>query len=137
MIFEITGSAPSTATTAVVGTAVAGLVKYSRFRVTAQFAGNTGGALNVYLQRYDGGRDIWIDWVSFPQKAAAAASNIQTLDAGQDVNDIFVVGSGTSPTLTADSFTGGHPGNSVRCIAVSGASTSAGATVNISIEALH
>lgn len=137
MIFEITGSAPSTATTAVVGDAVSGLDKYSIVRVTAQFAGNTGGALNVYLQRYDRGRDIWIDWVSFPQKASAAASNIQTLNASQEINDIFVVGSGTTPALTADTFTGGHPGNSVRCVAVSGASTSAGATINISIEALH
>ena len=137
MIFEITGSAPSTASTAAVGDPVTGLAKYSQLRVTAQFAGNTGGTLNVYLQRYDAGRELWLDWVSFPQKTSGGASNIQTLNASQEINDIFVVGSGTTPALTADTFTGGHPGNSVRCVAVSGSSTSAGATVNISIEALH
>lgn len=136
MIFEITGSAPSTATTAVVGSPAVGLARYSRIRVTAQFAGNTGGALNVYLQRFDPGLGVWIDWVSFPQKASGAASNIQAIDAGQVSSDVFTVGSGTTPALTADSFTGGHPGNMVRCVAVSGASTSAGATINISIEAL-
>ncbi len=130
----ITGNAPSTATTAVVGSVLAGLEAVEELDITATFGGNTGGALDVYLQRYDDGLDAWVDWLHFPQKSAAAASNTQVVSASQHINDIFVVGTGTSVALAADTFTGGHPGRVLRCLAVSGSSTSSGAAITISVR---
>ncbi len=130
----ITGNAPSTATTAVVGSEVAGLDAYDTIDVSATFGGNTGGAVDVYLQRYDDGLAAWVDWVHFAQKAAAAASSTLFVSGTQQVNDIFTVGTGTTPALTADLFTGGHPGRKLRCLAVSGASTTVGAAITVSIR---
>lgn len=130
----ITGNAPATATTAVLGAEIAGLEAFDEIDVTATFAGNTGGTLNVYLQRYDDGLAAWVDWLAFPQRASGAASASHCASSNQPVNDIFTVGTGTSPALTADSFTGGHPGRKLRCLAVSGTSTSAGAAVAISVR---
>ncbi len=133
-IKTITGNAPSTATTAVVGSEVSELEMFHDIDITATFGGNTGGNLDVYLQRYDSGLAAWVDWLHFPQKAGAASSNTQTVSASQPVNDIFVVGTGTTPALAADAFTGGHPGKKLRCLAVSGAGTSVGAAITISIR---
>jgi hypothetical protein len=130
----ITGSAPSTATTAVVGTPVTGLEEFDTLEVTATFGGNTGGALDVYLQRYDDGLAAWVDWVHFAQKATAAASNTQAVSASTKSATIVVVGTGTTVALAAATAAGGHPGRTVRCLAVSGASTTVGATITVSIR---
>jgi len=130
----ITGSAPAAPGTAVVGAEISGLERFDEIDVTASFPGNTGGTLNVYLQRYDDGLAAWVDWLAFPQRTAAAAAAFYCASGNQPVNDVFTVGTGTSPALVADSFTGGHPGRKLRCLAVSGASTTVGAAVAVSVR---
>jgi hypothetical protein len=130
----ISGSAPSTATTAVVGSSIVGLEQFDEIDVSATFAGNTGGTLDVYLQRYDEGLDLWVDWVHFAQKTAAAASSTVAVSASNRSSTITTVGTGTSPALAVGTIAGGHPGHMLRCLAVSGASTTVGATVTISVR---
>lgn len=128
---KITGTAPSTASTAVVGSPIVGLDRWESMLVTASIAGNTGGTLNVYVQRYDVELAAWVDWIAFPQRASGAAVAVYVVSATVPVADIYTVGTGTSPALTADSYTGGYPGDQVRVIAVSGASTSAGGAITV------
>ncbi len=127
----ISGAAPSTATGAAIGSE-SGFEQWASIAVTAQYAGNTGGTLDVYVQRFDPGLDAWVDWIHFPQAAAGASAARYTANGVVAPADIYTVGVGTSPALTADAFTGGHPGNQLRVYAVSGASTTAGATVTVS-----
>lgn len=128
----ITGDAPDTATSAVIGTA-SGLDAFSIINVTATFAGNTGGALDVYVQRFDVGLDDWVDWIHFAQAASGAAAATYFVPGDSSTPDIYAVGRDTTPALAADSHTGGHPGDQVRVYATSGASTTAGATITVSL----
>lgn len=128
----ITGNAPDTATTAVIGEAVSGLDAFSRINVSATFAGNTGGNLDVYLQRFDVGLNDWVDWVHFPQSPSGQSPTSYFIPGDTSVADIYTVGRDTTPALANDTHTGGHPGDQVRVLAVSGASTTAGATVTVS-----
>lgn len=133
--FKITGNAPSSASTAAVGSEVTGLSKFSKVNVRATFAGNTGGTLDVYLQRFDGSN--WVDWVHFAQKAAGAAATSVSLEASSPSLTVTTVGLDATPALAAGAVTGGHPGDKVRCLAVSGASTSAGAAIVITLSGVR
>lgn len=132
----ITGAAPSSATTAVVGSSKDGFDAWQFMTATLQSAGNTGGTLNVYVQRFDPGLDLWVDWIAFPQIADGAASAIYMASAYAAPQDIYTIGSGTTPLLGADSFSGGPAGDQLRVIATSGAGTSVGATVKVSFSGL-
>lgn len=139
-LFTISGTSPAAAGTAIVGNAIRGLEKYDWFTIDAALVGATGGTLDIYLQRQialdsevTGG--VWADWVHFTQLAAAASAVKYSLQPGTD-KTFSTVAYGTdasagTPVLSAASFVGGHPGLAVRCVAVAGASTSAGAAVTI------
>lgn len=133
-VFRIEDTSPAAAGTAV-GSKVAGLEKFDWFMVDAQLVGATGGTLDVYLQRKIAD-DLWADWLHFPQLAAGGAAVRYSAQSGTD-KDIVVVGGGTDaspgPALAANTFVGGCPGTAVRAVYVAGASTSAGAAVNIQI----
>ncbi len=132
--WAISGTTPSSATTATVGSVVSGLGQASEFTITASLVGATGGTLDVYLQRFDGVLNQWVDWIHFPQLAAAAAAIRYTVTPSKFASgSIVVTGIGTSPALAANTSVGGHPGDQLRCIATGGASTSAGAAITISI----
>ncbi len=131
---RIAGTSPATASTAVVGDEVSGLSQFSEVYATATYAGNSGGTLLVRLQRFDDILDTWVDWVAFAQAASGGASATYSAVVSADPTSVVVVGTGTSPALAASTVTGGHPGDRVRCIAVSGASTSAGTAVTISLR---
>lgn len=130
---NVTGDAPSSASTAALSDTFSGLREGLALTITAQFAGNTGGTLDVYLQRYDDALEAWVDWVHFPQAAAGAASATYVVAQPWPSAAIYTVGTGTSPALAANSFTGGIPGEEVRVLCVSGASTTDGATVTVAI----
>lgn len=130
----ITGDAPDTASGAVVGTVADGLEDWVLVNVTASLVGNTGGTLDVYLQRWDGGLEDWVDWMHFPQLASGASAIIYTVPGTAASASIYTVGLGTTVALAANSYTGGQPGTKVRLYAVSGTSTSAGATVSVSLS---
>jgi hypothetical protein len=120
----------TTSGTTITTQVVRGLRKYDWFTVDAVLKGNTGGTLDVYLQRqvkHDDG-SVWLDWVHFPQQAAAAAKKAYTATAMAS-NGAVVVGTGSdagvSLALAANTVVGGHPGDVVRMVLKSGASTSA------------
>lgn len=128
----ISGSAPSTATTAAVGGEQDGFSAWQFMSVTATYTGNTGGTLNVYVQRFDASIDAWVDWIAFPQAADGAAAATYVVSPMAAPQDIYTVGTGLTPALAADSFTGGLAGEKLRVIATSGAGTTAGASISVS-----
>jgi len=130
----ISGNAPSSATTAVVGSQIAGLDKFNTIEITAEITGNTGGTLDVYVQRYDDGNDQWVDWIHFPQRSAGAAIIRYAVSGSAPSSTIQAVGVALSPALSANAAAGGHPGSAIRCIATSGASTTSGGAIVISVR---
>jgi hypothetical protein len=139
-LFTISGITPAAPGTAIVGSPLRGLERFDWFTIDAALIGATGGALDIYLQRQvaldsevTGG--IWADWLHFTQLASGAAAIKYSLQTGAD-KTFATVAHGTdasagTPVLSAAAFVGGHPGGAIRCVAVAGASTSAGATIAI------
>lgn len=138
-VFHLTGTTPAAAgQAAVAGMSQSELDKYDYFMIDALLVGATGGTLDVYIQRKLAD-DVWIDWAHFPQLAAAASAIKYTLTP-QPSNGAVVVGKSTNagagaPALAVNTFIGGHPGSDVRVLAVAGASTSAGAAIELYISA--
>ncbi len=133
--FTITDTSPAAAST-VVGSIARNLNGFDSYIVSAALVGATGGTLDVYLQREIGedGSAVWEDWIHFPQ-LASGASAVKYVVTPTLSNTIVAVGRGTSPALAANTCAGGPPTNRVRAVYVAGASTSAGATVSITITA--
>lgn len=112
---------------------VTGLSKYDWITFDADLVGITGGTLDVYIQRQVQ-NNVWADWAHFPQLAAAAAAiNYSCNPIG--VLPIVAIGLGTTAApgvaLAANTCLGGHPGDKIRAVLVSGAGTSAGAAQTI------
>lgn len=135
----ITGTAPNSASTALVGTAQSGLQKYDKIVATLASGGNSAGNLDVYLQRRDDQLGRWVDWVHFKQRTVGAAVTYTACFASGPYTGGAVppaVGVDLVPALAADSYTGGPCGDQVRCIATSsGAGT--GAAVNVSLACFY
>jgi hypothetical protein len=144
-VFRITGTSPATAATAVVGDVVRGLHDYDWFAIDAVIIGGTGGTIDVTLQRkiqaLSNGTavDLWVDWLHFPQVAAATTTKFSAQSAASTT--ITTVGmqaaspGTTAATLAANTFVGGHPGAELRMLATGGAGTSVGATQLVYISA--
>lgn len=139
-IWLISDTTPAAAGTAV-GDAIGGFDDYDYVRVDAALVGATGGALDVYLQRLVR-PNLWADWVHFTQLAAGAAAVKYSVVGAHGLSTAIVTGNlGTDDTpavgLAAGTFTGGHPGKAIRAVYVAGASTSAGAAINIYVQAFR
>jgi hypothetical protein len=134
--FTLTAATPVVATTAI-GATVAGLLDYDWFSIDAALTGVAGGTLDVYLQREvdADGNGVWADWCHFPQFAAAGAAVEYCAQSGAD-KTIHVVEQGTAaaagtPALAANTLIGGHPGNKLRMVFVTGASTTGPAKTQV------
>jgi hypothetical protein len=137
-VFQITDTTPAVASTAP-GSSVSGMADYPIIRVDADLVGATGGTLDVYLQRLVA-PGYWTDWAHFAQLAAGAGAIRYALIAGHGLPTTLTPvvsnkGSDGTPSvsMTVNTWGGGHPGNTVRAVYVAGASTSAGAAINIYI----
>ena len=123
--------------TEVSATTLTGCSKFDRIMVVASLLGVTGGTLDVYLQR-EIATNVWTDWLHFAQLAAAAAA-IRYACAGDPTLVVpVVVGVGTTAApgvaLAAGQCVGGHPGDKLRAVFVSGAGTAAGAAQTIYVS---
>lgn len=139
-VFSIAGNSPAGAATAVVGKPVTGLDEYDDFVVLARLIGAVGGTLDVYLQRKLA-TDVWVDWIHFPQLAGGAAAvkysaaALPPATAAPTVVGVTDdIGTTGAPALAANVIAPGHPGQTVRCIAVAGGGAAA-AAVDIKILA--
>lgn len=143
---RITGTTPAAAGQAVVGTVAGGLSDFDSVEVFADLVGATGGALDVYLQRKVAS-GVWVDWIHFPQLAAGAAAVRYSASSRQATGTAPVVvgksgdagtgGGDGAPALAANTVVPGHPGDAVRVVAVAGASTSAGAAINVYVTGVR
>lgn len=135
-LYTITGTSPSSATTAVIGNFVGGLQIYDSLQIIAIIQGATGGTLDLYLQSSVDG-STWYDYAHYAQLAAAAASTTRTITVSRAQQQLTAtaIGSNTSPALAANTFLGGDFGSRIRLLAVAGAGTSAGAVQTIKIAA--
>lgn len=130
--FSHTDTSPASSGTVASTTAIfRGLARFDAFTIDAALQGATGDTLDVYLQREID--STWVDWMHFAQLADAASAIRYTVDSASVADGAIVVGSGTSPVLTAGKLSCAHPGDAVRVVFVAGASTSAGAAQTIKI----
>lgn len=131
----ITGTSPASATTAVIGNVAGGLQVYDSLQFIATIQGGTGGTLDLYIQSSVDGTN-WYDYAHFAQLAAGAAAITRYFSVTRhaQVTTLTAIGSGTSPALAANTVLGGDFGTQLRLLAVTGASTSAGATQTIIIN---
>jgi len=108
---------------------ISGLSKFDRLMFTATLTGVTGGTLDVYIQS-EIATNVWVDWAHFAQVAAAGAARSYACSC-EATSVISTVGVGTvaapGVALAAGTCVGGHPGDKLRAIFVSGAGASAGA----------
>lgn len=136
---------PSSASTAVSTTNFTNMAKFEYVDIIADLVGATGGTLDVYLQKQidQAGTVKWVDWIHFAQLASAASAirySISTSSNTVSATPVAVgVGTTASPgvALAAATFAGGLPTNTVRIVAVAGASTSAGAAIKITLVGHH
>lgn len=134
----VTATSPAAASTTAVASDVfkgALLRGAEALVVDATLVGGTGGTLDVYLQRKLAS-DSWVDWVHFPQIAAATTKRYTFTIVGNG-SSITEVGGGTDASpgvaLAANTAVNVTPGDDVRVVFVSGSGVSAGASNSITI----
>lgn len=110
-----------------------GLTKYDWFTLDASLDAPTDGTLDVYLQRYvrdqGGATGVWRDWAHLPQQSAAGTLTHYTVVPLLTATAITVgTGSdgGATPAMAADTYVGGHPGETLRVVLSRGASGTGG-----------
>lgn len=149
--FTITGTTPSSATTAAVGSVVTGLGRFASLFIVGSLIGATGGTLDLTLQVSPDLGTTFVDYIHFPQLAAGAgaivkavsvaragqSNSIATASAAGAVPAIVTVGTGAGAlaVLTAGVAIGGDFTDRMRLVATGGAGTSAGASITIFISA--
>ncbi len=144
-LFKFIETAPSAPGTAISSQSVQGSGKaagvagplddYEAVTVIAELAGNTGGTLDVFVQAsFDEGAS-WFDFAHFAQLAPAAAPTQYLLNASLSSNltSPVVVGKNTTPLLAAGTCVNGAFGDRMRLVMVSGAGTTVGAAVKVSV----
>ncbi len=133
---NLSGTSPGSATTVAIATAPVNL--FHNLEIVATLQGHTGGTMDCYIQTSPDGGTTWVDYVHFPQFAAAAAAITYHVtvarEAGQTANPV-VVGTGFTPALAANAIVGGSFGNQIRVVIKSGAGTSLGAAQTIKVYA--
>jgi len=126
----ITFTSPAAASTVVQTGTWDDLEEYDWFTLIGILTGATGGTLDVYLQS-EIKSDVWVDWVHFPQKAAASAETRTAIDCRMSESAMATTGGGSTAApgvaLAASKVAFSHPGGKVRVVTVAGVGTSAGA----------
>lgn len=121
------------------------MAKFRNVSIYADLAGATGGTLDVYLQcKIDqAGTVKWVDWIHFAQLASGASAirHVKSTKDGPATATPVTIGIGTTASpgvaLAAANFTGALQTDTIRVVMVSGASTSAGAAIKITLVGHH
>lgn len=129
---------PSSATTAA-GGSIGGCNGFDAMAAVVEFTapvGGMGGTLDLYLQSSWDGGTTWWDLVHLAQFASGAASSRAKVSPGFN-NTITTIGKNLTPALTANACAGGHWGDTIRTLYVSGSGTTTGATVKVYIHGIN
>jgi len=135
----LAGTSPAAPSTAVLGGAsnvIGGLDEADWLHIVATVTGATGGTLDVYLQISPDAGTTWVDYIHFPQLAAAAAAVSYSYTSALN-NALTVVGTALVPALAANSAAGGWWGKQMRAVCVAGAGTVAGAVQTMIVTGVH
>jgi hypothetical protein len=105
----------------VVGTAVPGFRRFDYFMFDASLTNTDTGTVDVYVQRCItvGSTTTWRDWIHFPQLTASVGAKEYSITS-QSPGGIHAIGTGSSPALAANTAIGGHPGDQLRLVVVTG-----------------
>jgi hypothetical protein len=116
---------------------VLGLGAYESLSIFSTMQGATGGTLDIYIQYSPDAGTTWVDYAHFPQIAAGAGTTSRVWNVAKDAPQASLtnVGTGTTPSLAANSILGGDWGDRLRVLAVAGAGTSGGAAQTLLIVA--
>ena len=127
-VFTLSADTATVATTTLTTAEASGLLKYDWFTIDAALTGVVGGTLDVYLQR-EVTTNVWADWCHFPQFVAGGAAVDYTAQSGSDktihATEISTDAAAGTPALAANTLVGGHPGDRLRLVFVTGTSTTA------------
>lgn len=132
---DLSGTSPSTVTTAVGVSPAVDIGLYSTCSVVFTVQGATGGTLDVYLQtrfKQLGTAGFWVDVAHLPQVAAGAgvATFATSLTRWSSSTPAFVSGLNTAsltPALPVNTVLSGVLGIQIRTVYKTGAGTTAGA----------
>lgn len=131
----ITGTSPSSATSAAGTVYASGLERCSSLTIIGELQGATGGTLDVFLQTSWDGGTTWYDYAHFTQLAAGAAAikHAWHVSRASERTTITTVGSAAAGVIAAGTIMAGGWGNMMRLAFTAGASTSAGAAQTVQI----
>lgn len=137
----ITFTTPSAASTVVHTSTFQKMAKFKRVIIVGDLVGATGGTLDVYLQYkiVRNGTVAWVDWLHFVQLASGGAAARYVHDTAKllGVAAPLAVGVGTTAApgvaLAAATLASDLGGDEVRIVCVAGVSTSAGASISITL----
>lgn len=120
----------------VTGSTTAGIAwpldQYQAVDAIAEFAGATGGSLDVYIQSSPDGGNNWFDIAHFAQAAGSSAYTVYRVSLNAAGTAPVVVGKDLSPALAAASAVGAFC-DQVRLVMVAGSGTSAGTRVTVTL----
>lgn len=137
--FDMSGTSPSTVTTAVGYTTVAEVGMFQTCSFYAVLQGGTGGTLDVYVQtayKKVNATPTWMDVAHFPQLAggAAAVAYAFTLTRWAPAAPVFTTTINTvsgTPVIAVNTIVPGALGYLLRIVYKTGAGTTVGAAQSI------
>lgn len=131
---QVTGSTGAE-TGAALGVLSAAMVdEFEILSVVGEFAGNTNGTLDVFVQTFVAGH--WYDFCHIKQQGAGASMVRNQYVAGRATQVTgTLIGIDSSPALANDTIVGGVWGESFRLWIVSGAGTTVGTAVKVTLAA--
>ncbi len=126
---------PTSATTVASAGTIKGCNGFDSIGAILEFTGpvgGMGGTLDIFVQSSWDEGTTWFDLIHYSQFASGAAAT--TLKTSTDAtNTITTIGKNTSPALAANACAGRPWGDWIRMLYEAGASTTAGATVKLTV----
>lgn len=126
-------AASANSATTTYGTAYSGFAQWDTLTLYVKLTGATGGALDCYIRNSWDGTTFYDFW--HPTQVTAAASAVEKKWSPTLDGVVYTIGSGTISTsgvaLASGTGAGGHWGEWLQVVMVTGAGTSAGATQTV------
>lgn len=134
---DLSTTSPSTPVTTICSVSQS-LTLFRNLEIVAILQGNTGGAMDLYVQSSPDGGTTWADYIHYPQQASGGGPQAYHVTVGRDGGQTaapVVISTGITPSLAVNTVVGGSFGNFLRVVIKSGAGTTVGKAQFIKIYA--